>query len=319
MTYLASCRRVLRPLHASSFRRMLLLVQMPALLGIWNVQVVSGQVPQAQGGPANEGEAQESIPRDSGDFEQVRGPRTRNGPGILAYGGYCSLEAQLTKSGYQDATDRAREATVEIVVHPRDYEFVPHDFFGTFLVSLREQNMKAAKANVQDQRGLLSWIEEKSPGGRPIVMCAVIFPTDKNALLYEGVVGWYHAEASKITSVMIRFDNLKGIPSTIINRELANYPSSVTRDESQFRDWDMNNIAKWSKLLRQRGNEELILDAGLRHLRAYDDQSFGLVESWTKRTDPLALSKAIDGAIERMNGWVEERKKKAREADQMGE
>jgi hypothetical protein len=93
----------------------------------------------------------------------------------------------------------------------------------------------------------------------------------------------------------------------------------LVKDEPRYLNWEANNVKKWTELLRSRGGEELILNAALIHLRRYDDQSFGLVEAWTKRTDPLALSKAIDGAIERMNGWVEEPKKKAREGDGRGE
>lgn len=249
-----------------------------------------------------------AIAVDELEFVLAHPVREFDEPGVLNYGGYCTGGAQLVLSQYRYADGGRGQVSVEVVVHPDNYSYVVHDFFGTFWVGINDPLKRTGSI---DGPLPVFALRSFSPDGvnEPQHVCAVISPKEdrRSKGTFEGIAGWYEDSGNAITTVMIRFEGLNGIPTTLIDKYLAEHPSSVQNNDSRFENWVAQDIDKWTTLLQTRANEDRILHAATIHLRHHDKRAFGLMELPGKQLEPAAKSAGVDAAVERMKEWLEER------------
>lgn len=240
------------------------------------------------------------MPLDNSDFTLAHPARTDDTPGILRHGGYCHPKPLVTKENYRTAAGGI--ASVEVMVHPTEYQYVSHDFFGTFRAvcdengELREQPTRRSEASLPSQWNVLDWPIEGQQGPATVCACA-----DRETT--KGVVGWYSVNGEKTTTVMIKFSHLNGMPKKLIDTFGEKYQSALSREHYESQEWPAKDIQKWIDVIRtQRANVNALFMAALQ-LGAYDAEAFGLRRALTKRDDSSTFNQLLDEVLESIEAW----------------
>lgn len=252
------------------------------------------------------------------EYQRTAGPlKTEGISGVLEVCGSFTRGTVLVLESYEPNDGSATTSTIEVVTHPKGYRFAPHDLFGSLLrtaayavKTTRQLDLSAGVAGVQ----CMEWeFLDKTQGG---IVCHSQVTTGR---FPEGVVGWFTGNPDDgYVTVRIAYRHPKGLlPGQVIDKFLREHPSEVPKNPMWHHDWETKDIEKWMAHLDENKDDLLILQAGAAYLTRYDRLSFGLLESLQQRDNPDNFSKSRKGVNERMNAWVETRKK-AIKADQSG-
>ena len=257
----------------------------------------------------------EAVTREERKFEQIADPIQDDTPGMLKNGGYCWQDVLVTKRHYRALEKPVGGAQVETITHSRDYPFVIQDFYGHFRgAGIRRppvEETEVIDGVVKEhlaEWGFLSWgVGGGTPGEK---ICIIVFPKKEGG--YAGNVGWYTREGDQITTVMMMFDNLDGVPVQLIDEYLKQYPSSVKEEEFHGATWVADDVRKWVRLVELLRADRERFGFALSRLGAYDDKLFGLDRTKLQPADPVAFKRAIDDLTERAEQWLAEREKTRR-------
>lgn len=280
--------------HCDSVCRMI--VRMAVLVGV----ATAAAIGQDKMSPMISKPSSLEMPLDNCDFTLAHPARTDDTPGILRHGGYAYPKPLVTKENYRTAAGGL--ARVEVMVHPTEYQYVSHDFFGTFRAvcdekgELREQPTRRSEASSPSQWNVLDWPIEGQQGSATVCACA-----DRKTT--RGVIGWYSVNGEKTTTVMIKFSHLDGMPKKLIDTFGEKYQSTLSREHYESQEWFARDIQKWSDIIRtQRANVNALFMAAVQ-LGAYDAEAFGLRRALTKRDDSSIFNQSLDDVLGRIEAW----------------
>lgn len=234
--------------------------------------------------------------RHSGDFRLTIGPLDKGEPGFLGKGGYAIKGARLTKTKYQAVDKEGGEAIVDVVTHPCSYSYVANDVMATLQVVLEEEKRKTPTGAFQ-----LTQYPKPDGSGNAIIYDARISDSDG----IRGVVGWYETNGDGcMTSVLIRYERLDGIPVKLVDEFLQKYRSEVVNDESVVREWKKKDIRKWIEIIRSAQPEDPSLSAARAYLLRYDKEAFGLDDLVLNRNDAQAFATSKPKVIGKLEDWL---------------
>ncbi len=267
---------------------------------VWLAGVVARAEPQPMS----------SVKLDERQFQIHWGPGEDDTPGALKYGGYCHRDVAVTKTRYRVEGPYSGEASVEVVHHDAGYRYALHDLLG-YVRALagysppgdplaRATNGDEEAAKPEERAKFVDWTESPGAVGRIVVCVQSENPT-------EFAAAWFSEVGGKQTTIIIRCEDLPGWPVSLIDKYLAEYPSTLTSDEPWLTDWAAADLAKWVDLLRSRRHDEIVLQAATFQLREYkDQQAFGIFEARRHRNDPAALGRELDKVVWNIQTFVRE-------------
>jgi hypothetical protein len=234
---------------------------------------------------------------------RIAGGPCEKGVGWLKYGGYQGRGAKGIHSTYH-SVDNTMEVEVEVTVHPAEYRYVSHDFYGAFRATV--EYLKVQSGEPEQVSRFLDWTQ--AGGHRSGVICASLYSDPRRGKnSYIGVVGWYHLAEENMTTVVMKFSHLSGFPGKLIESHLAKFPSSVVSDDPQYTNWQANDIEKWINLLQAKEQDGAFLDSATTYfMQHYEKRAFGLLEGgpWRSRGSQECID-ATRKAIDKMKGWLE--------------
>ena len=277
----------------------------PEALGAWPPPMAASAPSQAETSPS-------PLPRDDREFRLHRGPSRDDTPGRLARPGYCARGPKLEEYDYRVPGVNRGMINVEVVVHPREYAYVTHDLIGTFVE--RAERHRMDRRNARGERGpsevpraeaIVDYLEWRTEGGTsPSIICR-----HRNEPLDSGepMLAWYHEEAGQITSVLIFYAQLEGLPTKIIDEFLTRYPSSMVRNDPAAQDWVDKDLAKWIDLLRTRREDDHVRHIAEFNLSSWFKREFGFVGFRNVGNDRNARDRAYDEVIRQLEAFARER------------
>jgi hypothetical protein len=274
-----------------------------SLLILVNASAVSWAAGEKVTSPAVE------LPRQEGSFEQRRDPVRDDTPGVLKGGGYCWRPVLVTQRFYRALGRESGGATVETVAHESDYPYVIHDFFGTFFgagVGSPLQNGSKivdgiVKSGAVEWR-FVTWVSENGPSG---TICTNVFRKTQES--YAGLVGWYSRGSNGLTTVMMFFSKLDGVPAELIDKYLREYPSSVRPEQFHSETWVAHDVRKWIHLLALHKGKPTMFGMAGHRLMAYDRGLFGIEPLRLESDDPDVFRKAIEDLKLHAEHWLQNR------------
>ncbi len=248
-----------------------------------------------------------TVRLDQRPFQLLWGAREDDTPGALKFGAYCNRGAALTKTHYRCRDSASGEATVEVVRHDLAYSYVVHDLYG-FLqaASAHPSRMppqpRQSEGSSKDVEGRIKLIDWPIKGGREGQQVWCVRNQDEQT--GQGVVAWYSERAEQHTTVVIRYEDLPGIPVNVVNDYLAEYPSALATVQTQVQNWEANDLQKWMHVLR--ADDKSAHQLAWLHLQRYDRASFGLLEASSKRNEPEAYAEAVEQVIANIQAHIDE-------------
>lgn len=191
------------------------------------------------------------LPVDSREFVLDRAT-TDDHPGRLTRGGYChpGVNVEEHKFVHLDGDRRTGGPLVEVVRHSGDYAYLAHDFIGA--MSLTQSgtpiSIRGSQEDTVAQVQIVMW---KLPD--EVTVQPILYRTTPDQKGRAGTVGWYSADESsgEAVTVLLGYGKLEGLPRTVIDQFLAQYPSTVDVSLVE-RDWIDDDLAKWSQILRSK-------------------------------------------------------------------
>jgi len=251
---------------------------------------------------------------DDREFALHWGPKTDDGPGILYYGGYLSRNVTVTEEKYRCVEDDLARCDVQIVHHPEGYHHVLHDFFGTFRMSALDAKVpktnRAAVNGVVDE-GPRTWqfVDLADENGKQWKICDTFVPKSDGI---HGFAGWYSIKDGRITTVMVRFSRVKGIPVQVVNKYLAQYPSSVAIEDYHGERWVEEDLRKYIDLIRTQQADSGLFRSALGRLQRFDPEGFGYHELFKGQMTPEQTAEAAEILIGRMEQALSKLEEKRR-------
>jgi hypothetical protein len=121
-----------------------------------------------------------------------------------------------------------------------------------------------------------------------------------------GVIGWYCEAGQEVTTVLIRYGGLNGLPYQVIEATLAELPSTVERNDLRATNWVTDDLAKWADILATRRDDRIAIESAGARLMQHDRASFGVLEALRHRNDPTAFNAALDEAIRKIEARASE-------------
>lgn len=253
-------------------------------------------------------------PMEHSVFQQIRDPNEDDTPGALKYGGYLWRDVNVTQRSYRAVERKIGGAAVETIKHSSAYPYVIRDFFGTFrAVAAGPENYRHSKENTEIVNGAVSeangqwrfmnWTTGDSATSGNI--CLFVKPKGEGTI--GGIVGWYVRENGWIKTVMIRFDQLGGIPVELIDEYLKKYPSFVKESDFHGETWVGDDIQKWIHLLQLHKSDKVMFGMALGRLAAYDTNLFGVDPKRLNTDDNAMFEKVIQDVKLGAEGWLQSR------------
>ena len=99
-------------------------------------------------------------------------------------------------------------------------------------------------------------------------LAEVCIPIPKGKEAYGGLVGWYRKHGDQLETVMIRFDNLDGIPVKLIDKLFAEYPGFGRETDFQGESWVADDVRKWVQLVRLYESDRTLMQMALGRVTA---------------------------------------------------
>jgi len=289
---------------ASASVLLALLIVAPDVLA----QVKAGMVPMV--GP---------LPIEGRSFEQTREASSDDTPGVLKFGGYGWRDIAVERRDYRALERKFGGADVEIIEHSTAYPYVVKDFFGTFRTAASGDPSKRRKEDTSISTGRVDegkgewWFNNWKTGNRGMAGTICVSVSRKGDGVYGGIVGWYTRSGEEITTVMIRFDQLDGIPVKLIDEYLGRHPSSVTEEDFAGETWVADDVRKWAHLLRLQKSDREMFQIAAGRLAEYDRRLFGVDAAQLESEDPAVFNAAIDALNAGLERWLREREAKKRQ------
>jgi|GEM_PF-2319387 len=249
---------------------------------------------------------------DDREFALDWGPKEVGTPGILTYGGYHWRNVTVTEEEYDCTEDDLVRSDVQIVHHPEGYHHVLHDFFGTFRVSALDAKVpktnRAAVNGVVDE-GPRTWqfVDWADENGKQQKICYTFVPKSDGI---HGFAGWYSIKDGRITTVMVRFSRVKGIPVQVVNKYLAQYPSSVAIEDYHGERWVEEDLRKYIDLIRTQQADGGLFRMALDRLQRFDREGFGYRELFKGQMTREQTAEAAEILIGRMEQALSKLKEK---------
>lgn len=264
--------------------------------------------------PAKSDPALRFLPMERSVFQQIRDPNEDDTPGALKYGGYLWRDVNVTQRSYRAVERKIGGATVETIKHSPAYPYVVKDFYGTFrAVAAGPENYRRSMENADLVSGTVSeengqwrftnWTTGDSAASGTI--CLFVKPKGEGAI--GGIVGWYDRENGWIRTVMIRFDQLDGIPVELIDEYLKKYPSFVKESDFHGATWVADDVHKWVHLLQLHKSDKVMFGMALGRLAAYDTNLFGVDPKSLDTDDTAMFEKAIQDMKLDAERWLQNR------------
>jgi len=253
------------------------------------------------------------------DFQRVYGPIKSEGvTGFEEYGSYARA-ATLVREAFSMVGSEESIAEIQVATFPKGYRYAAHDAFGSLLLTAAYDEKLSGPGDLSlavSKVRCTQW--DFADGTKGGTICYVHKAT--SGIGPTGSVRWVgEVPEGGVVSVGIGYRNLMGLPGQLIDKYLREYPSNVPENPTWHIDWETKDLEKWAELARTYKDDVTMLQAGAAYLTRYDKRSFGLLDALRQRDDAVAFSRALGGAVEHMTRLVEERKKKAKDADQKGE
>lgn len=262
---------------------------------------------------------QKPLPVDRSEFT-LRWPAINNsGPGILAFGGYLGRDTEHREEDYLSSNEQHGDADVDVVLHPRAYAHVVHDFFGTFRAAAHGEGMvpltspSVVNGVVDEETGQWQFSDWPEKGEKTNKLCYTAGPKRKAK---DGIVGWYSRSDDRITTIMIRFSGLKGVPVQLIEKYLAKYPSSVTTDDFPGPRWVEQDVHKYIDLLRTQQSDGGLFRLVLGRLHRLDREAFRYRELFKADSTPEEIAEAVEIVVGRIERWLDARNEQAGTRDE---
>ncbi len=253
------------------------------------------------------------------EFEARRAPFEHVNPGLLKFGEYVRRDPILTQGDYSAKDRKYGGVVVEKMDHPSQYPFGVRDLFGTFR-SIASHEMSTLKANVvpvdgvvNEGRGTWSFLKWELPGGADGGTICVLLQEKDDIGPYEGLVGWYARTGDNVSTIILRFTNLRGVPARLIDELLVKYPSALTEGDFRGETWVEDDVDKWLHLLELYKADRGLFRIALGHLASRDPDLFGARDIFKTAADQVRAGdlRAIDKTIEvlraRTKKWLAER------------
>lgn len=260
------------------------------------------------------------LPIEQRSFDQARDPVEDDTPGVLKYGAYCWRDVLVTKTSYRAVGRRIGGASVETVDHPPEYPYVVHDFFGTFRGAnfefTRGKHLPDARLDdggvveADHQWRFVDWTVSGSAVSAK--MCVMLVSKGEGA--YGGIAGWYRWDDSRISTVMVRFDQLDGLPVSLIDDLVKRFPSSVEEADFHGETWVADDVRKWVHLVELHQSDREALQLALSRIATYGRDLVGADAEELTSDDPSVFNAAVEALKRRADKWLA-----AREASKRGE
>jgi hypothetical protein len=257
-----------------------------------------------------------TCPLEPSSFELKLGPIGDDTPGVLKYGWYLWKNVMVSQHSYRAADRQKGGALVEIVRHDVDYPYVIKDFFGTFRAAAAGhknylktlENTSVIRSMVQEANGQWKFVDWTTEDGDVSgKVCLFLTPEEETA--FGGIAGWYRRADSHITTVMIRFSKLRGVPRQLVDKYLKEYSSSVGEEDFHGDTWVADDVRKLIHLLELRNVDRAIRQVSWVRLKAYDSEVFGVEPAGLESPDPDVFQRTIQDLKTRAERWLQNRER----------
>ncbi len=272
---------------------------------------------------ANRFPAARTLPMERRPFEQIREPNVDDSSGVLKYGGYLWRDVNVTQRNHRAVGKNIGGATVELIMHKSAYPYVIKDFYGTFRVAAGgPKNQLKPKDNIKLIGGVgsetngdwrfMNWAT--ADGAAKGMVC--LYLEAKGDAVFGGIAGWYYRENERLNTLMIRFDQLDGVPVQLIDDYLKKYPSSLVQDDFHGESWVADDVHKWLHLTQLHKSDRMMFELSLGRLAAYDREIFGARDAFMaavagmRAEDMAAVDQTIETIRAKAEQWLLDRDKK---------
>ncbi len=218
--------------------------------------------------------------------------------------GYCGRDAVRHVEFYEVEKAGVAQATAEVVVHSPDYAYAVHDLLGTFRAAwLKNESRRGHRPTDTEFVEFITW--PGSPEGKPITLLRApdeAFQPGRGL----GAVAWYREDRGRITTVIVYYEGLTGLPVRVIDAKLAEFPSDVEPNYPRPANWQANDLQKWLSILQTEPYDTPPHRRALAGLRQHDRAAFGLLEASMKRNDAEAYAEAVEQVIANIQAYIDE-------------
>ena len=274
----------------------------------------SGPLWAAESLAGTQGEGPPSVSKDDRVFDPHGATYEERSPGRLAHGGYCVVGAQLQTRYFRLSRDPRPMIRVEVAIHPTDYDYAIHDLFGTFLEIEAHDRLRRGGRPVGTQPAapggddsVIQFIEWPVEGASmPAVLCGHRNERDEGE---ERFLGWYHVDGKQVTTVLVIYEHLNGLPAKVIDEYLARYPSSMVKNDVAAQNWTQRDLGKWADVLKTRRADPIAVGEARRNLVLRFKRDFGLRDADAQRSkgDPQVYNQAMDEVVRQVEALARER------------
>lgn len=202
------------------------------------------------------------------------------------------------------------EVQVELVTLPANYLYARHDFYGMLRTVTKNVQARAVRAgSTSESEGewlLVDWNTDPARKGGPVYFCYVTLTGRAD----KGLAAWYSTNDSRPYVVAIRYIGRTGLPRELIDKYLAQYPSTVDPAHYAGEGWVREDIQTWMQVIGQASPpprlQMMLINSWLRR---YDPDSFGLGSLDAERANLAEYRIGAEQTVSRMQTWLDEQSK----------